>query len=246
VPPDHLFLKLSGNIVDSKLRRRVILLNLRRVVQITHILHATIVPGGGKRVDELRMIYNRDPGRIAALWSEKSGETLSAEEAAHWLAISIMDQNADLVEDSLGNHTSISVARVYDDIRAHLGDLPMSWDVTSDSITYWLACKKSQASTNLEIVLLKDVDGAFQIDTSPSIFPRRAKRVAGRLVPEITVREGRPEPQLASYPFDAFMFTLVSKYQRPFHVLNYKHLDRLKLFLKDEPGMKMTSVRPGP
>ncbi len=114
-----------------------------------------VVPGGGPFADAVR-----DVDRRVGL----------SDDAAHWMAILAMDQYAHLIASRLRNGSLITASR---EISPALEDgripvlapyhwireddpLPHSWDVTSDSISAWIAGQVGAA----RLVLIKPA-GAF-------------------------------------------------------------------------------------
>lgn len=121
-----------------------------------------IIPGGGTFADTVRD-YERRFGLD--------------KDAGHWMAILAMDQYGHLISSlipgselvqGLAEARKISAAgRVpvlltYSLLR-QTDMLPHSWDVTSDSIAAWVA----GLSGAQKLVLLKNVDGLFDYESSP-------------------------------------------------------------------------------
>jgi len=115
-----------------------------------------VVPGGGSFADTVRD-YDKCYGLSNA--------------TAHWMAILAMDQYGYLLSDliphsqavrNLEAANKIAFARrvpvllPFDLIR-QADSLPHSWEVTSDSISAWVA----KAAGAPKLVLLKDVDGLY-------------------------------------------------------------------------------------
>ena len=119
-----------------------------------------LVPGGGPFADTVR--------------AQDTAYSLS-DGAAHWMAILAMDQYGHLLSDLIpGSKTvqTIDEARkVAESSRVpvflpfemmyHKDPLPQSWSVTSDSISAWVA----KIARVTMLVLLKDVDGLYSIDS---------------------------------------------------------------------------------
>jgi aspartokinase-like uncharacterized kinase len=100
-----------------------------------------VVPGGGLFADAVRQERVDD-------------------DAAHWMAISAMEQYAWFIAsrgmrttDILAVPETTAIFLPYISMRLH-DPLPHSWDVTSDSIAAWIA-----AELGIELLVLKSVDG---------------------------------------------------------------------------------------
>ncbi|MEX2684709.1 MAG: hypothetical protein Q6373_024265 [Candidatus Sigynarchaeota archaeon] len=122
--------------------------------------------------------------------------------------------------------------------------MPRSWEVTSDSITYWLAMALACDPAFPVIVLLKDVDGVVMMNPPQARLSRRTPEIRGKLVRRIIVHGGRPRPCLPSFPFDEYMFKLVDEFQQPFFVVHWQHLDRVNNILEKDADLHSTKVMP--
>jgi aspartokinase-like uncharacterized kinase len=144
---------------------------IRRLGEVCRLL---VVPGGGEFADQVRRAYERF----------KLSET-----AAHCMALSAMDQYGymlnHLIAGSFLTAELPSVCRATDSGKVSIllpaatvlqdSRLPHSWEVTSDTISAWVAhrthCRR--------LVLLKDVDGLLR--AAP------IKESAAELIAELTV-----------------------------------------------------------
>lgn len=120
-----------------------------------------VVPGGGDFADQVRMAYERF----------KLSET-----AAHRMALSAMDQYGYLLHHLIPESflttqmTSTCRAKVSGKVAVLLpsvqilqcSSLPHSWQVTSDTISAWVA----HSARCRRLVLLKDVDGLLRNKTT--------------------------------------------------------------------------------
>jgi aspartokinase-like uncharacterized kinase len=138
-----------------------------------------IVPGGGPFADRVRTIDS-----LFRL----------SDDAAHWMAISAMDQYGYLIADRLGgmvvtSRREIAAALTADRVPVlapsnwlHQADpLPHAWTVTSDSIAAWVAgeldvprlvlVKPPGASTSDQHIVDEYFDRALQGRVTPIIVP---------------------------------------------------------------------------
>jgi aspartokinase-like uncharacterized kinase len=132
-----------------------------------------VVPGGGALADEIRRLQQ---------------ELGVSESAAHWMALLAMDQMAELLADQLPQGRLVEDTGGITDALAEgcipvlaparwmraADMLPHSWDVTSDSISAFIA----GALDAVELVLVKRQAGAWQDLTDramPDIMPSNLK-----------------------------------------------------------------------
>jgi aspartokinase-like uncharacterized kinase len=186
--PHPVVVKLGGSLIDYVPALAPILKSSPRPV--------IIVPGGGPFADAIRL----------------SG--LSDSHAAHWMAVAAMDQYGWLIAshgipttDRIKLHERTSVFLPYLEMR-HFDPLPHSWDVTSDTISAWIAGK-----LGLDLVLLKSVDG---IEANGSIL----KQVSRNLETDVV------DPHL-------LRFVIENKIRAV--IINGMHPDRVAKCLAGEP-----------
>jgi aspartokinase-like uncharacterized kinase len=155
-------IKVGGSILDQN--DRVIRELAKTIIDISRQESLVILTGGGKYADIIRDLDIRE-----GLGSK----------ASHWLAISCMHFNAyrlhslhpdEFVLTSKVNLNRVSSAQVLlprDMLKS--SSLPMSWEITSDTISAYVA-----KLIGADLILVKDVDGL--VDPHPG----------GNLVEEIS------------------------------------------------------------
>ncbi|MDI9393247.1 MAG: amino acid kinase [Thermovirgaceae bacterium] len=143
----ELVVKLGGSL-QSRVDLRDLCVRLDRTLQG---LPSVIVPGGGLLADEVRSLdklHSLDPG------------------VAHWMAVLAMDQNglmlADLMPRGIPVRSGEGAAAAWEkgclpiflpgEKMREDDPLPRNWDVTSDSITCWVAASLGAK----KILFLKD------------------------------------------------------------------------------------------
>jgi hypothetical protein len=122
-----------------------IIAQLKECVELKAVESISIVPGGWFFADMVRATGVNDS-------------------AAHWMAVASMDiygyyissRDLDVVENFDFDFKGVRVLLPYRLMRTH-DELPHSWDITSDSISIWLAHKIGVK----EVIKLTDVDGIF-------------------------------------------------------------------------------------
>jgi 5-(aminomethyl)-3-furanmethanol phosphate kinase len=132
-----------------------------------------VVPGGGPFADVVREIDRRLD---------------LTDEAAHWMAVLAMDQYAHAIESRLPNGRIVSWPNEIDAALAggeipvlapyqwmrHADPLPHSWDVTSDSISVWVATQVGAA--RLVLVKPPGASGGSVVDPSfDALLPAHIK-----------------------------------------------------------------------
>ncbi len=238
------FLKICGIALDSPASRESIVIGLKALAAARPDDLFYVICGGGKPVDSLREQFSSDPDHVHREWLERSGDAVSPAEAAHWLAIAIMDERAKTMQEECRGVENLVFPPVTRLLREREGHLPRSWEVTSDSITYWLAVALACDPAFPVIVLLKEVDGILKTQNPKESLPRRTLIVPGKLVRRILVHDGHPHPALPSYPFDEYLFGLVDEFQQPFYVVHWQHVERVKNILERDAAVRYTKVMP--
>jgi hypothetical protein len=181
---DPVVVKIGGSLMDH-------------LDPILHSLHRSgrpvlIVPGGGRFADLVR-------------------DTSVTGDAAHWMAIAAMEQMGWFIV--LKGVSPITFLRVPSRVEVLLpytllrndDPLPRTWDVTSDTISAWVASRLS-----LPLILLKSVDGI----RSEGILQ---DRVDGDL------KTGDVDPCFIRYVITSGVKTII---------INGRAPERLEIFLK--------------
>ncbi len=157
---DTLIFKVGGFILENKLHLENVFTQLKALNEVDNsIKKIIIIPGGGSKVNKLRLSFER---------SEIDNEQ------AHWEAIEIMDQNAQVIFNDFPNCIMISefsdlkrniesegsfdiiIFKVYDFLKQN-NELPHDWSVTSDSIACYIANKLNLKNC----YLIKNIDGIY-------------------------------------------------------------------------------------
>lgn len=187
-----------------------------------------VVPGGGVFDDAVR----------------RSAQTCGlSDDASHWMAILAMDAYAYLIGDLFAGTVLVddlgeadraagsgrlTVLRPSRLLRAR-DELPHSWDVTSDSVSLWVA----GACGSRRVVLLKDVDGVFPAD--PKTDPQ------GNVLPEVDAGTARALGVVDGY-FDRAFGTFLPRGEC--WILNGTHPDRVAALLRRGTALGTRVVPP--
>ncbi|MHA1697680.1 MAG: hypothetical protein ACTSWN_02445 [Promethearchaeota archaeon] len=231
----NVFLKISGLIIEKPTILDELIEDLVETSHDHDGLKFKVVIGGGKKVDKLREIYKNKPGEIQKLWMEKHHKRVCLDCAAHWLAIECIDENGAVIEKRYKDVQCLEIINVSKTLKQLNADLPESWDVTSDSIIYWIANRMSTNDNRFFIILLKEVTGILEIqECKHTSIPHRRSPVTGNLVQELKIVNGYPIPELISYPFDEFLFKLIDRYKSPIYIASYLKTGVIKRILNGE------------
>ncbi|MHA1791373.1 MAG: hypothetical protein ACTSVI_01935 [Promethearchaeota archaeon] len=230
------YLKLGGLLIDNKDTLVRVISGIKDITRRNHVEFFILV-GGGHVVDDYRDYHKNDPGFLVKTWREFSGKDVNASTAAHWLAINEMRENMKKCSKLFQNEAYIHFIDIMEEIdksKVVDGELPTSWDVTSDSLLYWCANQRTNKHEKILIVLLKNVDGVIKprnVKLKKGL--RRIASLQGELIPKLVIKDGIIQPKLNSYPFDSFIINLVEKFKKPFYVINYSHMDVLEKLIQN-------------
>lgn len=146
-------IKVGGSLSKYPNKLRKLCLKINDLSQRHPLL---IIPGGAKFVDTVREYFNT---------------FLLSEDTAHWMAILGMDQYGLLLSELIPSSKLIYIPEEYINFIESSGvpillpykymyendPLEHSWDVTSDSISLYIAWKLNSE----QLILIKDVDGVY-------------------------------------------------------------------------------------
>jgi len=223
-----LLFKIGGKIIDNKTDLDNTISQLRAIKEIKPSIKSIIlIAGGGSNVDEIRKSY-------------KKGEI--NDEVAHWQAIKIMDLNAIKIQDLNKDFTLtdsfieltwlVSSSGQFKIINfptfkylKRNDELPHNWEVTSDSISYFIASKLNL----LKCFLIKDIDGIYRNDGKKIIknlsindFQKFQKNDLLFNPIKINRITGIPIFKKKSTPIDSYLLNLIKKNKLDCIILNGK------------------------
>jgi len=206
--------KIGGKILGNSKNLINTIAQFTQLFEDNIIKKIILIPGGGLLANFVRTIYS---------------EFQFSDELAHWMAIYSMDFNGielkrkfphlkthDDYEKIEKESRVISIFLPYKYLRNE-NELPHAWDVTSDSITLYLA-KKFKMS---ECFLIKDVDGILddknEVIKEISALKFKEMRDSGKL---LEVKSNNQELKERTNPVDPFITTLIEKYKISCIILN--------------------------
>lgn len=220
--------KIGGKILENEKHLDNVLYQLKVLHEKFTIKNIILIPGGGSFANFIRVLdENMNLG----------------EELSHWMAIYSMEFNGMRI---CGKYKYLTPIRNFKKIKKKTGslfsvflpynflkindELPHKWEVTSDSISLFLAYK-----LNLEYCfLIKDIDGIFNFQNNLinklnySQFKNlKSNQALARINDQTT-------PFKKSKPIDSYLFTLINKYEINCYILNGKsNSDRILEFFDD-------------
>jgi len=221
--------KIGGKILEDFENLNSTISQLKKIYNENLIEKVILIPGGGSFANFIRKIYS---------------ELKFTEEIAHWMGIISMNYNGLELNKKFPN---IQVIEDYDKLKENRkifcvflpyefikenDKLPHSWDVTSDSISLFVA---KQLELN-ECFLIKDVDGILnnenQVIKEISTSEFKDMKESGKLADVISNNEELKEK---TTPIDPYTTTLIDKYKISCILLNgSKNTLRILNYFKSE------------
>ncbi|MFX1328553.1 MAG: hypothetical protein ACFE91_10525 [Promethearchaeota archaeon] len=206
--------KIGGTILGNSKNLINTIAQLTQLYEDKIIRKMVLIPGGGLLVDFIRHLYEKFHFN---------------DDIAHWMAIYAMDYNGKELKRKFphlqinNNHKNlekenrfISIFLSYKFLKEK-DELPHSWEVTSDSITYYIAKTLSMD----ECFLIKDIQGIY--DSNQNIIKEISTKDFKQFKREGKLREihsADSELKLKTEPIDPYLITLIDRYKIPCIILN--------------------------
>ena len=205
--------KIGGKILENSKNIESTISQLTQLYEENILQKIILIPGGGSYANFIRKI---------------GGDLMLGDDLAHWIAIYSMNYNGIELNRKYPKLECIGELEKFQDAKKKFciflpytylredDTLPHSWDVTSDSITIYIANK-----LNLnECYLIKDVEGIYSIDMElikkiTTLQYGKLKK-SGRLA-EIGLNQDNLKK---SKPIDSYLLTLIDKYKISCILLN--------------------------
>lgn len=206
--------KIGGKILEDLENLNSTISQLEQLYTENLIEKIILIPGGGSLANFIRRVYN---------------ELKFTEEIAHWMGIISMNYNGLELNKKFPN---IEVIENYDKLKENRrifcvflpyefikdnDKLPHSWEVTSDSISLFIA---KELELN-ECYLIKDVDGILtdedKVIKEISASEFKAMKESGKLAEAKSKIE---ETKRLSMPIDPYTTTLINSYKISCVLLN--------------------------
>jgi hypothetical protein len=209
-------LKIGGSLTEEPVKLRALCRELSEMAK-THRI--TVVPGGGRFADVVRELDERFHLQ---------------DTVAHNMAILAMDQygmflasitpgsRATRTLDGARQHSEAGLVSILlpSRLMSRADPLPHSWEVTSDSITAYIAGELRSE----KLVLVTDVDGIYTGD--PKDDP------AAELIEEISVADLSKRDARTSV--DAYLPRIISETRLDCYVVNGRYPGRVRAILDNE------------
>jgi aspartokinase-like uncharacterized kinase len=205
--------KIGGKILENSTNIESTISQLTQLYEEKVLQKIIIVPGGGSYANFIRRIDD---------------ELKLGDDLVHWMAIYSMNHNGielnrkfpelECIEDLKGFQDSnkfFSIFLPYKYLRIN-DTLPHNWDVTSDSIAYYVANK---LQFNL-CFLIKDIDGIYNSD-GESIKHITTFQYSNLRESKKLAKIGLDQPTFKkSKPIDSYLLTLIDQNGIPCVLLN--------------------------
>ena len=206
--------KIGGKILEDLENLDSTISQLEQLYNENLIEKIILIPGGGTLANFIRKVYR---------------ELKFTEELAHWMGIVSMNYNGLELNKKFPNFEitedfnrlkkldkSLSIFLPYEFLKEN-DKLPHSWDVTSDSISLFIA---NELGLN-ECFLVKDVEGILdstnQVIKEISTSDFKEMKESGKLAEVKTTIEDLKE---RSNPIDPYITTLIDRYKISCIILN--------------------------
>lgn len=199
-------IKIGGSILDQEDSALVQI--ARTLIDLASSERLLIVTGGGRCANIIRSLDKREDIH---------------DEPSHLLAIVCMHLNAYrlhslfpkafiITSDAYTDSKRIPILLPMDTVNS--SDLPKSWDITSDTISAYIA-----KILNAKLILVKDVDGLIKP------YP------GGKLITEIGVDELFT---FQSTPLDSYIPVFLRDNQMGAYLVNGHHPERLEMVIRNQ------------
>ena len=226
--------KIGGKIFEDFENLSTTISQLESLYQKDKIQKIILIPGGGSIANFIRNVYN---------------ELKITEELAHWMGILSMNYNGIELSKKLPRIETIEnfeclneldkyfcIFLPYQYLKAN-DKLPHRWDVTSDSITLFLA---KEIGLNA-CFLIKNVDGIFNdmnevIKELETVEFRRLKST-DKLAKIESISD---DLKNQSRPIDPYLLTLIEQYRIPCVILN--GVSKLNRIINNIQGCLFTTI----
>jgi aspartokinase-like uncharacterized kinase len=230
--------KIGGNVIENPNNLESTMSQLTQLYEENLLQKIIIIPGGGSYANFIRMI---------------EGDLELGDDLVHWMATYSMNYNGMELNRKYPKLDCIENLKQFQDVDkkfciflpyTYLRDndvLPHSWDVTSDSITLYIAYKLQLN----RCFLIKDVEGIYSINNG--------------LIKTITTlqySELKKSENLAkigsdfnnfkkSKPIDSYSLTLIDQHKIACYLLNgsFKHHRIIEFFNRNIPDSKKTYTK---
>ncbi len=231
---NDIILKIGGKIIENPLNLKSTIFQLRELIINQKIINKIIIiPGGGSYANLIRSMDKKMD---------------FDEDLSHWMAIYAMNTQGTKIINKFPeieginnikptkksvNETKIFLFLPYEFLKQN-DELPHSWDVTSDSITIFMANKIGLK----ECYLIKDIDGILDANNKVlrEITPKRYKLLKNTKK-LLDIQDSIISKK--SSPIDYYSLDLIEKYKISCVILNgsEKKKSILKFFTNSEKSV---------
>ncbi|MHA1150073.1 MAG: amino acid kinase family protein [Promethearchaeota archaeon] len=215
---NNILVKIGGKILESPANLNITISEFRNLISLQLVNNIIIIPGGGSLANFIRIADK----------TLKLGEDLS-----HWLAILAMHYNA---KRYFIRYSDIKYIENYNELKSVMSNksgkilvfglynylrnedsLPHNWNVTSDSIAYFIAERLNLK----DVYLIKDIDGIFLVNQEVPIEEVSIKELKSLIKRgKLNEFKSSSHPLKKSTPIDSYVLNLIAKYGLNCIILN--------------------------
>ena len=219
---DKALFKIGGSILENPIYLKNTISQFKQLVQQNLINNIIIIPGGASYANFIRTLDKE----------LKIGNTM-----AHWMAIYAMNYNGnkiahqypfinltEKIEELLKIDHSISLFLPFKYLKIK-DPLPHNWDVTSDSITLYIAHELELS----QCFLIKDVDGILNQDNELIQNLTTSSFIQLKESGKLTKIDSSERDIKKSKPIDKYSLEIIDKYNMSCILLNGA-LNTLRIF----------------
>jgi len=233
-----IIVKIGGKVFEDPEHLDSVINQFKKLIFEENIINnVVIISGGGSSANLIRGLDNK----------LNLGDDL-----AHWMATYTMDYNGleifkkypeiECIDSfneisDVANKKGIVIFLPYNYL-TELDELPHSWDVTSDSLTLFLAHKMRLN----ECFLIKDIDGLY-IKGQKEVIQEISTNEYRQLKQENKIKQIETDPRdlKKTKPIDPFLLELIDKYKIICNILNGRK-EELRILEYFKPSDKREKV----
>lgn len=230
--------KISGKILENEEDISSTISQLSELFNREILDKIILIPGGGQKANFIRRMQDK---------------IHFDDDLAHFMAIYAMNDNGHSLNKKFNDIQLFDTLQEISDAKRLFcifnpldslienDSLPHSWNITSDSISYFFAKKMGVDAC----ILIKDIDGIYigkdkKLIKEISTNTYRDYKISRKLTESFQ----QPEPLKKSTPIDDYLLDLIETYRKPCFILNGKKSTRaIKNFFSFNQNINKTYTK---